>query len=305
MKIHPIKYFKSNEFWKIFFIFFFSRFFFFLSAYISSYIAFDHKISFESAIVQWDSGWYLGIITNGYDLDPHTTLFDPNGKVANWAFFPLYPLFSYFISKAFNLSPVVSSLILSNTSFFISLFFLYNYTFKVLGNKNDAIYIVALISFSPFSIYYSVIYTEALYLLLMIITIHSCICKKWLMAALSASLLSATRNLGIFIIFPMLFISINQFGIKSFLNFSKESKKSIFALLFTPIGLALYMLFLYQHTGDPLAFKNIQIAWGREIENPFYNLFSAMGTGDIYFLYCSLFTILGIILSFNLLSTPL
>ena len=37
----------------------------------------------------WDCGWYASIVTGGYDVGPHD---DAGSHVANWAFFPAFPL---------------------------------------------------------------------------------------------------------------------------------------------------------------------------------------------------------------------
>ena len=49
-----------------------------------------------------------------------------------------------------------------------------------------------------------------------------------------------------------------------------------FGLLLCPLGLALYMVYLYVHTGDALGFIHIQLAWGRIPQSPFVVILNAL-----------------------------
>jgi len=51
-------------------------------------------------------------------------------------------------------------------------------------------------------------------------------------------------------------------------NYKNDYIKIILGFLLTPIGIACFMVFLYHHTGDALAFSHIQRAWGRIPQNP-------------------------------------
>ncbi|MNF80065.1 hypothetical protein D3C84_622990 [compost metagenome] len=42
----------------------------------------------------------------------------------------------------------------------------------------------------------------------------------------------------------------------------------VFTLWLIPLGLFSYMVYLYHLTGDALAFKHIQVAWGRYMDSP-------------------------------------
>ena len=46
-----------------------------------------------------------------------------------------------------------------------------------------------------------------------------------------------------------------------------------------PLGLFLYMSYLWKLVGDPMAFSNVQIAWAKKISNPISNLISAFTKG--------------------------
>lgn len=236
---------------------------FFLIGFINliSVNFFSEKPVFE-LLCQWDCGWYLSIIQNGYDVQPHG---HDAGDAANWAFFPLFPLLSRLISTLFGIGFIGSALFLSSIVFFGGCVFLFKYC-KMFFDEDTSKFIILAISFSPLNLYFSIPYTEALYFFTMIAVIYFCNVGKWLLAGFFGVGLSLTRNLGVMIVFPMLVIAINQIGLRSLIKINTIPASSVIAgVLLAPFGLFSYMFFLYHHTGDAFAFKNIQIAWGREL----------------------------------------
>ena len=68
----------------------------------------------------------------------------------------------------------------------------------------------------------------------------------------------------------MLIIAIQYYGVNSFLRLKTPAVKVIAAIWIIPFGFFTYMAYLYFHVGDALAFGHIQIAWGRQLTNPFH-----------------------------------
>ena len=59
-----------------------------------------------------------------------------------------------------------------------------------------------------------------------------------------------------------------EFGWREFFRFTERAFKVVFTLWMIPLGLFAYMVYLYHLTGDALAFKHIQVAWGRYMDSP-------------------------------------
>ncbi len=170
------------------------------------------------------------------------------------------------------------------------------YVKKIL-NEDLALTSSAFMAFSPFSIYFSFAYTESIFFFLMIITFYFANDNKWFYAGIAAALLSGTKVVGVMIVFPLLIFAIKQYGIKNLISIKKGAEKPVLALLMAPLGLFIFMLYLYYLTGDALAFKHIQIAWGREIHNPFIILLDGLNKFWTPYFYFSTASAIGLSLT--------
>ena len=251
-----------------------SRLVIYLLAYLFNALL-DAGRSPSTLMCSWDCNWYLSIVDHGYDLQPHA---HEDGNAANWTFFPLYPLLSKFISLITGLHPVVAAQIVSNCAFVIGLVILYDYCLKTLDVSTSR-FIVTAFACSPLSLYFSAPYTEATYFLLMVAAIYLAWSDRWIWAGLSAAALSATRPFGPTIAFSLLIIAVQQYGWRSLLTFERGAERAAVALWLVPLGLSCFMLFLYFHIGDALAFANVQRAWGNVPQSPLGTLSRAL-SGD-------------------------
>jgi len=261
------------------------------------FLATNHDQTILDLFCKWDCGWYMPLIQNGYDMIPQG---HENKDAANWAFFPAFPLASRFTSIFFSIPYLTAAYLVSNISFLFALIFFYKYTALTLS-KQQTIFATYLFAFFPYSFYFSIPYTEGLFTLLLIAVFYFSATNRWLLAGIAAALLSATRNIGVFIIFPMLIIAIQQFGFRKLLRLEADSIKAIFAILIAPLGLFLYMFFLYLHVGDPLAFSHVQVAWGHKISNPLKYLTRGLLSFDWPAAYLASFAIASIICGILLL----
>jgi Gpi18-like mannosyltransferase len=209
--------------------------------------------NFFSAMCKWDCKWYLSIIKDGYDLQPRLSPKVWKG-LANWAFFPLYPL----LVKAFilitGLPSLMAGVLLNQGLILIALMVFYKYLRLFVDDINSRFGVV-LLAFSPFSVYFASLYTEALFLLLSLISFYFMRTNRPFLAAISGGLLSATRPVGVMFSIPYFLYQIHK---SSFLL------KIMFYTILTIMGLVCYMLYLHFHTGDFLAFHHIQKGWGRK-----------------------------------------
>ncbi|WP_438434607.1 hypothetical protein [Gorillibacterium sp. sgz500922] len=281
-------------------IFLSSRILLFISAKVWS-----HLMATNTPIVElfnkWDSGWYQSIINEGYMLVPSG---HEKGDAANWAFFPLYPLLVKLASKSSFWSVDIWGIVLSNIFFCVALFFIWIYVFET-RNRSTAVITIFLLSYGPYSIYFSNLYTESLFILLTIMTFYFLHKEKWLFAGITGALLSATRPTGVLVALSFIIImwmkGDNKQKWKERCGSLFNDEKKVMGLFLVPVGLFSYMTFLYFRIGDPLAFQHIQYAWGRGngVNNPFLTLYHGF-TGDRRSLYLACWAMAGIIGSFLL-----
>lgn len=251
----------------------FSRIIFYLGK-VTWNMIFNTHFGLMNLINQWDSGWYANIIENGYMLQPAAHL---NGDAANWAFFPLYPMCVRLFKQIINLNTVKSGFIVSSIFLVISLYFIIKYL-SLTRDKDNAITAAILVALGPYSFYFSCLYTESLFILLVILCFYYMQKENWILCGIFGALLSATRATGV-LLFISLFIKIVTPYIREhrsikyiIIEIIKDGKK-LFGLILFPAGLFSYMTFLYFYMGDAFAFKHVEIAWGRTNSNPFKTLF--------------------------------
>jgi Gpi18-like mannosyltransferase len=221
-------------------------------------------------LIRWDSDNYIRTAENGYS----TT------NLQATAFFPLYSILINLTSKITG-NIWTSGLWVSNICFLIALFYLYALAKKEF-DEETARRAVFYISAAPTAFFFSAVYNESVYLLLIVACFYYAREGKWIPAAIVGSLASATRLQGVYagviILLEALWLQGFRFfpkpwRLKSQINLIKKdffcipkAWKGIIAATFSFSGLAAYMIHLNSKVGDPLAFLHITSNyWGKGI----------------------------------------
>lgn len=195
----------------------------------------------------FDGEHYLSIAIFGY-------------KFLEQAFFPVYPELISFFSKpnsgdllASLINGTVAGLFISNISFVFSLIFLWE-LIKIDFSKKIAYLTIILILIFPTSFYFGAVYNESLFLLLSVLAFYCARKGNFLLAGVFGMISSATRVFGILLL-PALLLEAYQ---------QKAGISRMFWILLVPLGLGIYMWYLYSTTGDPIAFYNFQKLVGEQ-----------------------------------------
>ena len=215
----------------------------------------NHR-DFFIAMCKYDCQWYLTIINEGYDVVPRVTPKLWKG-LANFAFFPLYPLIVKSLVIITGISAVVIGVVLNQLIVLISMMVFYLYL-KLFVDELNSRFGALLLAFSPFSIYFASLYTEALFLLLSLLSFYFMRTNRLFLSAICGGFLSATRPLGVMFSLPFL----GHLGLHTKITASSICKIAILSII-SISGLLCYMFYLHIHVGDFLAFHHIQKGWGR------------------------------------------
>ncbi len=213
---------------------------------------------------RWDSEWYLSIVKFGYI--PGETLGE---GYSNLAFFPLYPylvkLFTFFLPASLrtNALLIAVGLLISNVLFIAALCCLYELGRSFFG-ESSGLKAVLLTLALPGAYFFSAFYTEALFLFLIVFAFYFAEHDRWAWAAFFAMLASLTRPHGILLTVPLLL-----FYLRSRNWQLRRIQPNLAWLLLVPLGVLLHFGYLYQLTGDPLAFFKAQSVWGRTVGSIF------------------------------------
>jgi len=191
---------------------------------------------------RWDSVWYLSVAHHGYGSDPATP-----------AFFPLYPL----ILRALG-SDVVAGLAVSLACFAVASVLLHRLTEIELGPAAAAPAVTALALF-PGSLYFSMVYSEALFLALSVGAVYAARTRHWAWAGALGALAAATRSAGLLLLVPLAVL---------WWAHSRRARDGAWLAL-VPAGIGLFCAGLAWAGHDALAPFHAQDAWYRAFAGPF------------------------------------
>lgn len=227
----------------------------------------------------WDAEWYKEIVESGYRF-PRST------GMANWAFFPLYPLVCGFIRtitfKSINTYAI--GMAVSNVCIIIAVYYAVKFAWLELDNnkynkRTLENIIIFLMLAGPFAVYYGAMYTEAMFILCVILCFYNAKQGKWIAAGVFSAFASATRIVGctlIVVLFTEMYIAqynkekknTHKNNIKYYFYIFKNTIKNIFvdakklfSLAICPLGIFAYMTYLKWFCGDAWAFYHVQRAW--------------------------------------------
>ncbi len=224
-------------------------------------------------LIRHDSWWYVNIATRGYNMGNLET-----GEQGNVAFFPLYPLLAR-MTAALTGNVYLAGVLVANIAFLVALSYLYALTRREFDDPTAA-RAVFYFAGAPTAVFFSAMYTESVFVLLVIMTFYYARERQWVGAALAGALCAATRNTGVLLAAVIALEGMHQHGVR-FLPTSWNavhlrdhvrtlfkgvlpSWRSLLAAAFVPMGLFAYMAYLAIKFGDPIAFITVQATWGRE-----------------------------------------
>lgn len=203
---------------------------------------------------RWDSGWYLGIINDGY-----TNIANSEGQ-RDTVFFPLYPAVVRLL-KLIIPNDVICGLIVSNVAFLAALIILYRLVISRLG-IDIAKRCIILISVYPFSFFFRAMYTESIFLLLVLTAFYFGEKQKWLIASLFSAASGASRITGFLTIAGLIMLYIEKQGFDW-----RKVKHEIHWIIVGAAGPVSFMAFLAIKFGEPFAFAKNHLVPGRITES--------------------------------------
>ena len=195
-----------------------------------------------NTFTQWDSGWYLNIVENGY----------PGEQAA--AFFPLYPLTVRAVAVVTR-SPAVAGVLVSLVSAAIAAYLLARLARPLLSDRGmrDSVVYFALY---PLSFVFTAVYSEGLFLAFALGAFTAGLHRRpWLVAILTA-LAVGTRSLGLALVPALLVLLWPR-------DRSPRELLRPLPLALAPVPIALFALHLHRELGNATAFVDAQRIWGR------------------------------------------
>lgn len=141
------------------------------------------------AFVRWDANWYLDIATSGYT-------YNPTGQ-SSVGFYPLLPLCIRGL-MALGMDPLVAGYTVSHVALLGGCLLLWKLTALETGSREMARAAVLFLLFYPGSYWFSMVYTESLFLFTMLACVFAARRGRWLLAGLAGYAAALTRTPGLF-----------------------------------------------------------------------------------------------------------
>jgi hypothetical protein len=213
--------------------------------------------------VRWDANWYVDISQHGYrheNIEP--------------AFFPLYPLLMRGVGEVTG-SVVVAGVAISLVAWLVALVLLHRLT-ELEVDGASARRAVVLLAFFPTALFFSAVYTEALFLALELGAFVAARRGRWAWAGVLGGLGAATRNTG-WLLAPVL-LALYLYGPRADRSPDAEPRAGwrpryrlrpdVLWLALIPVGLAGYLIYMQVHFGDALAPWHAQAHFHRSFDGP-------------------------------------
>ncbi len=204
-------------------------------------------------LTSWDGKWYFALIRDSYPsrIPPNVTWDDYQARTA---FFPVYPDLVRIFDRILPGGDVFAGILL-NFIFGAIAVYLVGRLAKELFDEQVAYRAMLLMALFPGSFVLSFTYSEATLLVLAagcLLCLHR---HHWLAAGVLASIGAATRPNGIALIAAC--------GVAALIAIKQDREwRSLSAVLLAPIGFVWFHLFLYDRTGEDLAwFRTQGEAW--------------------------------------------
>jgi len=210
--------------------------------------------------LSWDGNWFAGIASRGYD------------SAESLAFFPLYPYLVRVTTVIFS-SVLVSGIIVSLVCAAAAMVVLY----RMVATRYDArtaAWTIAFLSLCPTSLFFQAVYSESLFLLLVVGSLALAERERWAVGCAVGGLAAMTRNTGVLLLVPLflLYAENREWRLSGDqrLKWPRDARLAWLALV--PSGLLIYMGYLKWRVDEPLAFLTVQKAWGRHFDVPVFTL---------------------------------
>jgi hypothetical protein len=202
-------------------------------------------------LARWDSVWYLAIANDGYPAD----------DARRAAFFPLYPMLVRAVHAVVG-SAVVAGALVSLACFAAALVVLHRLTEIELGAPAARTTVWALALF-PGAVFFTSVYSEALYLALSVGCVYAARTGRWAWAGTLGALGAATRSAGVLLVVPLAVMWLLR------ADGGRRRAGDAAWIVLVPAGLAGFCAALALGGGDASAPLHAQDIWYRHFAGPF------------------------------------
>ncbi|WP_072622484.1 hypothetical protein [Spirulina major] len=214
---------------------------------------------------RWDSGHYLHIADQGYELFSCDRIpgYDPEDWCGNTGWLPAYPWLMRLLSVT-GLPTITAGVLLSAVFHLATLIALYHYFLDATWNKRNALCLL-LAGFFPGCIYYHAVFPISICTFCIVLMLHHLRQQRFLVAGLAGAAAAFTYSTG-FVLAAVATAWLVWIGR------GQPWRQRVPKLLITPgltmLGFVLVLVLHHVVVGDWLAFFKVQAKYGHGIHIP-------------------------------------
>ena len=215
---------------------------------------------------RWDAGWYLGIANGGYQFD------GTKGEELqqNIAFFPAFPMTLRFVSTFLGRESLWAGVAISIVAFFVALVYFLRLARSELGDEDQAVTAIWLLAAYPFAVFFSAVYTEALFLMTLVAAVYHYRRDELVKSACWGFACGLTRPngaflsiaLGLMAIAPMWDAARSRLLVPPPAGWPSIAKR-LAAASAPGVGMLAFSAYIWSLTGNPFQWTMQNVAWGR------------------------------------------
>ena len=199
----------------------------------------------------WDGLWYRLVAVEGYE-----------GSSAKAAFWPLFPWTMRVVGDTLSIPYEVAGYLIANVSFVVALVLLYRLLILDFDQRTAAcaLWVVGLF---PTAFFFSAVYTEAPFLLLLVGSLLAGRQQRWWLAGGIGLLAALTRSYGVFLCLPLGLLFVQQHGFDLRRWFPRA-----LAIALPLGGPAIFSRHLADVQDNVWAWRDVQEQWNRYAARP-------------------------------------
>jgi hypothetical protein len=205
---------------------------------------------FWDAFARWDSGWFYGVARDGYRF--------VEGGRSNLAFFPVYPMLMRHLGRLMGGAQsdyFIAGVIVSWSAFVAAAVVIYKLAALELRGQGEPRRTVLYLAVFPFAFFFGVVYAESVFLLATMLTFYAMRRSRWLLAAASGAVATATRANGVFML-PALAVLLWPHR-----RDRRALAGGILAIAGASLGYIFYSYFVYRLSGSWFEWRNSIVRW--------------------------------------------
>ena len=218
--------------------------------------------SAHELLVKWDGQWYAAIAQNGYGF---VRIHQDGRHLADYAFFPLYPMLEKLLARATGLGYLDAGLLISALSSLVAAWGIFAVADHV-GGRGLASTVTLLWAVLPIGIVQFMAYSESLFTAFAAWSLYAVLTNQWVWAGVLASGAGLTRPIGVSVaaavLIPASLALIRRRRSSATAEVPQQAPiRRPWGALLAPLGWSAFVIWVGISTGSATGYFDVAAGW--------------------------------------------